>query len=579
MIQGINFERAWSITAILRTCPFGKVENARARKPLNLTTIENGGTSIGIASVTKGTTTLVTLDSAYTGFGGALDNDVDAIYMICPEIADLHQKVFRTKNRTGNDVELWYLNGFEVDSTSMSGTYTTGGSLNDTTVTALGYMPSVYGASLGFRISNCYGMSGRHAGAGGTTDGRGATYSATTNRHLQGQPTHIIRENNTSFGANGPPDDDHEEGYNIITTNSNILYPTRGVQGGTYPPIGIQSRCLKSLHENCRVFGGAIGIRVAAVEHSIVPLHTYNNMYFEKQQGGNSANDGSALTIRNQSGVTNAAIVTGDNWNIVDPEYVYRFEASSIARFGTHKAKMSNASRVISIEGADCTLSWDKLTIDVRDDTGTAPALIDLEDDGANPYTGNSLYIGEVEILVGASTTLPTNLFSINGTASGNAINISVGKISIYNPAGATLPNVGSSGDIDAITFDIQNCDYIHIPVNSPQTTLTTAMKGSFILPKNFIVAGNQAFRANVNTVSSSGAVTFDINNGGTSIFATNKLSIDATETTSDTAGTIPSISTAAVATLNKGDILTVDVDGAGTGATGGEVYIFGWFV
>lgn len=75
---------------------------------------------------------------------------------------------------------------------------------------------------------------------------------------------------------------------------------------------------------------------------------------------------------------------------------------------------------------------------------------------------------------------------------------------------------------------------------------------------------------ASVNTVSSSGAPTIDINESGTTILST-KITIDANEKTSLTAATAPVISDAAIAAGNE---VGIDIDTAGTGAKGLKVWI-----
>jgi hypothetical protein len=77
--------------------------------------------------------------------------------------------------------------------------------------------------------------------------------------------------------------------------------------------------------------------------------------------------------------------------------------------------------------------------------------------------------------------------------------------------------------------------------------------------------------RASLTTVSSSGDVTVDINEAGTSILST-KLTIDASEKTSTTAATPPVISDAAIADDAE---ITIDIDGAGTNATGLKVTLY----
>jgi hypothetical protein len=78
--------------------------------------------------------------------------------------------------------------------------------------------------------------------------------------------------------------------------------------------------------------------------------------------------------------------------------------------------------------------------------------------------------------------------------------------------------------------------------------------------------------RANLKTDSSSGAVTVDINENGSSILST-KLTIDATEKTSTTAATPPVISDPDLADDAE---ITIDIDGAGTGAVGLKVTLIG---
>lgn len=78
--------------------------------------------------------------------------------------------------------------------------------------------------------------------------------------------------------------------------------------------------------------------------------------------------------------------------------------------------------------------------------------------------------------------------------------------------------------------------------------------------------------RANLNTASSSGVPTVDINVAGTSVLST-KLTIDVNELTSVTAGTAAVISSSAIA---DDAVLTFDIDVAGTGAKGLKVWLYG---
>ncbi len=99
-------------------------------------------------------------------------------------------------------------------------------------------------------------------------------------------------------------------------------------------------------------------------------------------------------------------------------------------------------------------------------------------------------------------------------------------------------------------------------------TIATGTAKYTFRAPYALTVT---AVRASLSTASSSGLVTVDINEAGTSILST-KLSIDATETTSTTAATAAVISDTAIADDAE---ITIDIDAAGTGAKGLKVKIY----
>ncbi|MEK7856249.1 MAG: hypothetical protein AAB288_09175 [Acidobacteriota bacterium] len=91
----------------------------------------------------------------------------------------------------------------------------------------------------------------------------------------------------------------------------------------------------------------------------------------------------------------------------------------------------------------------------------------------------------------------------------------------------------------------------------------------TFHIPRNFTAV---EVWAGLTAVSSSGLVTVDINKNGVSIFSTT-LTLDVNEETSLTAATAAVLTTLSFV---KGDKITVDIDGAGTGAKGLKVYFLG---
>lgn len=108
------------------------------------------------------------------------------------------------------------------------------------------------------------------------------------------------------------------------------------------------------------------------------------------------------------------------------------------------------------------------------------------------------------------------------------------------------------------------------IAASDETTDLTTGTaKVTFRMPHAMTVT---AVRASINTVSSSGTPTIDINEGGTTILST-KITIDVSEKTSVTAATPPVISDSSLADDAE---ITIDIDVSGTGAKGLKVVITG---
>lgn len=117
----------------------------------------------------------------------------------------------------------------------------------------------------------------------------------------------------------------------------------------------------------------------------------------------------------------------------------------------------------------------------------------------------------------------------------------------------------------------LRQYETIIIPVSDETTTITAGTgKMTFRMPFAMTLT---AVRASLNTVSSSGNPTFDINENGTTILST-KLSIDANEKTSTTAATAAVISDTALADDAE---ITIDIDVAGTGAKGAKIMLIGY--
>lgn len=108
------------------------------------------------------------------------------------------------------------------------------------------------------------------------------------------------------------------------------------------------------------------------------------------------------------------------------------------------------------------------------------------------------------------------------------------------------------------------------VAVSDESTALATgASKITFRAP--YACTHAAVPRSSINTVSSSGLVTVDVNIGGATMLST-KLSIDQGEKTSKTAATAAVMLTSA---WDDDDEITIDIDAAGTGAKGLKVTFF----
>lgn len=135
--------------------------------------------------------------------------------------------------------------------------------------------------------------------------------------------------------------------------------------------------------------------------------------------------------------------------------------------------------------------------------------------------------------------------------------------------AGTNTTQLATTAFVTTAVADLKPIETFQIAVGDQVTAITTGTaKMTWRAPFACTVVG---VRASLNTASSSGIPTFDINEGGTSILST-KLTIDASEKTSVTAATAAVVSDN---TLADDAELTVDIDVAGTGAKGPIITLY----
>jgi len=187
-----------------------------------------------------------------------------------------------------------------------------------------------------------------------------------------------------------------------------------------------------------------------------------------------------------------------------------------------------------------------------------------------------------------------TALCALTTTASCDVVPIvditcpaSTKKISISNIIGAsTATFTNKTFDANGSGNSLSNVDLADLSTGakteafilaaSDETScLTTGLaKTTFRMPYAFTITD---VRASLNTAATGAClVTVDINDGGTTIMTCNKITIDASETTSTTAATAPGVTDTALADDAE---ITIDIDTIGntTPGIGLKVYIIGY--
>lgn len=189
---------------------------------------------------------------------------------------------------------------------------------------------------------------------------------------------------------------------------------------------------------------------------------------------------------------------------------------------------------------------------------------------GSTAWNSLSYYVEPVNLTGGTNITI-TDSYNIDLDASIDVTNMSadtifIGSTNIETSFNSTNLSGGTiyqgSTDIESLYAPI-TMPYDFIVAASDETTAITtgATKVTFLSPASFTLTG---VTASLSTTGST-ITTIDVNKDATTIFST-LLTIDANEKDSRTAATPVVISGG---TWNKYDEITIDIDVAGTNATG----------
>jgi hypothetical protein len=162
------------------------------------------------------------------------------------------------------------------------------------------------------------------------------------------------------------------------------------------------------------------------------------------------------------------------------------------------------------------------------------------------------------QFLIPGSAVVDRVEFKVNG--GGGSIGLYIDDVVLESTSSVATPPVPATP---------QNGTF-KVAIGDETTALTTGTaKVTFRMPYAMNLT---AIRSEVNTVSSSGTPTFDVNKSGSTILST-KSTIDVSEKTSTTAATPSVLNTN---TLDDDEEITIDIDVAGTGAKGAKITFVG---
>jgi hypothetical protein len=186
-----------------------------------------------------------------------------------------------------------------------------------------------------------------------------------------------------------------------------------------------------------------------------------------------------------------------------------------------------------------------------------------------NVTANNGMFTNIVNVAshTGSIVSVTGNVTANNGMFT-NIVNVASHTGSIVSVTGnVTANNFNGNGSFLSNTKP----QLFMITAVSDETTAITTGVSKVIFRAPYAMTLYQIPRASLSVASTSGTPTVDINKNGTSIFST-LLTIDANETTSVTAATPAVLSTT---TLADDDQISIDIDVAGTGATGLKVTFY----
>jgi hypothetical protein len=228
---------------------------------------------------------------------------------------------------------------------------------------------------------------------------------------------------------------------------------------------------------------------------------------------------------------------------------------------------------VINFNAGDCTLTEGTNTLTIAGTCVLVTEAAGFQVGASVPFSDSSgtLTLQNVDAL--EATAESTIEAAIDTTANLTSIQ---GRTVTLADAGTTIPLcwddvAGAYENCTAAEFQDNVNESFCFAISDETTSITTGTaKLTFRMPYAFTLT---SIRGMLTGASSSGTVTIDVNDGGTTIMATDKIVIDQGEETTETAATPPALTDTALALDAE---VTFDIDGAGTSAEGAKVCLVG---
>jgi hypothetical protein len=302
---------------------------------------------------------------------------------------------------------------------------------------------------------------------------------------------------------------------------------------------------------------------------------TPNNLYFTDDTGQDvQITDNGSLALADNS-VTLAKMAGGTDGNLItydasgDPAYVSTGTSGQVLTSNgagaapTFQDAASGVTRLYK-SGAYTAVAGDEILAD----SAVAAITITLP---ASPSTDD--YVKVMDCGQNATTnniTIARNGSTINGAAEDFVIDEDMGGVELIYSGTTWEHALHAIGDAPNPT------QILSIACSDETTDLATGTgKAEFqIVHGGFTLT---AIYATVTTAPTGSTLIVDVNDDGTSIMTTNKLSIKKKKKTTDTAATGPTLTTTSLA---ENSVMTVDIDQVGSTVAGAglKVYLIGYW-